>query len=267
MQVSLLELQQGILHALTSGGMDTVAPWIATADPAARVEIYRRNSRTNLCNALRNDYPVVERLVGSEFFAQAACDFVAANPSLSGDVGDYGKGFPGFIATYPPAASLPYLQDVARLELAWAEVFLAPDPCAKSSIAEFSGLAAIPEEDLGAIRFEFNPALRMLASDYPVLTIWQVNQPGYTGDQAVSLDANGEWVLLRRRGNAVELHPLAPGEYAWLLALNSGACLEEAVEAAFVAQADFDFSSSLHQHLIGDTFAGFLKKMEILREK
>lgn len=258
MQPPLLELQRSFCGALKSGEPLGVAPWIIANGLAvsARLAIYRNNSQTNLRNALRADYPVTERLVGREFFDHAADVYIAGSPSLSGDVGEYGTGFPDFLATFPAATSLPYLTDVARLEQAWSHVFLA----AESDPGDFSGLTAIPPEQLGTLRFESHPAIRLVASKYPVMTIWSANQPSHIGDCTVHLDAGAEFVLLRRIGTDVELCVLEPGEYVWLEALISGNTLADAVEAAFVVQQDFDLARSLHRHVIEGSFISYTEE-------
>jgi hypothetical protein len=257
MQTSLLELQQAFRHALISGDDLGIAPWLTTgADNAAgRLQIYRNNSQTNLHNSLKADFPVVEKLVGGEFFAYAANAYIAATPSCSGDVGDYGKSFPGFLPDFPAAVSLPYLADVARLERAWIDAFLAVE----APMADLSDLEAVPVEALGGIRFGFHPAVRLLASRYPVLTIWRANQAeeSESGDTPISLDSDGECVLLHRRDAEVELCLLEPAEYLWLTALHSGNNLGEAVEAAFSVQPDFDLSGHLQKHIAQGTFITF----------
>lgn len=253
MQVSLLELQQSFHHAICSRSADGVLPWIANVRAAERVAIYRNNSQTNLRNALRSDYPVVEKLVGSEFFAHATDAYIAATPSLSGDVGEYGDGFADFLATFPPATSLPYLGDVARMERAWRDVFLA----AEKDPIEISTILVLAEKQLGAIRFEFNPCVGLIESAYPVLTIWRANQMVVIEGSLISVDSNEEFVLLRRIDSNVELSLMDRGEYEWLSRLRSGSSLNEAVEAAFVAQPEFKLMQCLHRHLAAGTFISF----------
>lgn len=252
MSVSLLEVQRAWRHALDSGEAGPVAPWIAgkDIDAAARLAIYRNNTRTNLRAALRSDFPVVERLVGAEFFAHAANAYIADNPSHSGNLGDYGGEFPEFLAAFPPAQPLVYLADVARIERAWVEVFLA----AEASSVDFSGLSAIPPGKLGTIRFGFHPAVRLLASPYPALTIWRVNQPDHEEAGRVDLDTGGEFILLRRCDDAVELILLGQAEYVWLVALYSGSRLDAAVEVAFSIAPDFDLPDALQRHVAAGTF-------------
>jgi Putative DNA-binding domain len=257
MQPSLLELQRAFRSAVIFGDMEAIAPWLMAGrlPDSERLAIYRNNTQANLRNALRSDYPVIERLTGREFFDHVANAYLAATPSRSGDVGEFGADFPQFLAAFPAAASLPYLADVARLERAWCDVFLAADVAA----GEFSGLAAIPPERLGGLRFSANPAMRLVSSPYPVLSIWKVNQPGCTGDDSVRLDAGAEHVLLRRRGAAVELHPVGLAEYAWLEAMVAGSSLAEAVDAAFNLQQDFDLPANLRRHIVEESFVSFIE--------
>ena len=53
--------------------------------------------------------------------------YALAEPPRSPVLMDYGAGFADFIAGFAPAASLPYLPDVARIERAWREAYHAAD--------------------------------------------------------------------------------------------------------------------------------------------
>src|SRR5260370_3608477 len=86
--------------------------------PARRFGIYRNNVVIGLGKALRNRFPVVEKIVGEEFFAAMARVFVTEQPPRSPLLATYGDNFPAFIAAFEPAREIPYLADVARLEAA-----------------------------------------------------------------------------------------------------------------------------------------------------
>ena len=85
--------------------------------PAARLDIYRNNFAGALTNALRLSYPAVQRLVGAEFFAGMAAQYIRrtrrAAPVLT-ITAAHSRISRGFL----PAAGLAYLPGVARLE--WA---------------------------------------------------------------------------------------------------------------------------------------------------
>src|SRR5512143_2794599 len=93
-----------------------------------RLQVYRNNVLLNLTEALKAVYPVTERLVGDGFFRYAAGRYIPQHPSTSGNLHDFGGYFPGFLATFEPAAELAYLPEVARLEWAYHGVFHAADP-------------------------------------------------------------------------------------------------------------------------------------------
>ena len=86
------------------------------ADPASRFVVYRNNVHSSLINALATAYPVTLQLVGDEFFRAMAGIFVQAYPPASPLISEYGSTFADFIQGFEPAASVPYLADVARLD-------------------------------------------------------------------------------------------------------------------------------------------------------
>ena len=111
-------------------------------------------------------------------------------------------------------------------------------------------LAAIPREQWCNLKFKLNPASRLLDSEYPILRIWQANQPSYTGDRGVDLREGGVRVLMIRRQLQVELRPLALGEYTLLEALANGQDLSQALVTALDSELEFDLRSALQRHIV-----------------
>jgi hypothetical protein len=218
-----------------------------------RLAIYRNNVFANLREALRAVYPVVERLVGAEFFDHAANGFIRNCPSVSGDIEDYGETFAAFLARFPGAETLPYLADTARLEWACHQVFHAADhvPLALEK------LAGVSPECYGQLRFRLHPASALLASDYPVHRIWETNQPDYRGDETVDLSLGGVKLLLLRRRFEVEMQPLGAGEFAMLTGFAAGRTVADAYETALTSDAAFDLDAFLAQHVGGGTIVDF----------
>src|SRR5262249_24093190 len=141
-----------------------------------------------------------KRIVGAPFFNTAADHFVRERPPRSGDLNIYGGEFGNFLASYPHAADLPYLPDVARLEWAIDEAHRAPD----GSYAPDNVLAALSIVDTGnlpSLRLRLESSCRLISSDFPILRIWQVNQPENEDDWNVDFDIGGDNLLVRRRGD------------------------------------------------------------------
>ncbi len=178
---ALHDLQQAFMAALLANDAPADAAQLAvTPAELSGVEVHRHTMRANLHGALRSAYPVIERLVGAEFFAYAAQAFIAGQPSLSPNLEDYGAGFNAFLYTFAPAASLPYLGDVAMLEHAIDVIARMPD----------------------------DTAVRLLHSPYPILRIWQVNQPGWSGDDSVDLDIGPDHLRIYREQGEVLIEAL-----------------------------------------------------------
>jgi hypothetical protein len=175
-----------------------------------RLAVYHRSSRANREGALAAAYPVVLRLVGEAYFSEAAARYAEASPSRSGDLGAYGSGFGAFLAAYPHARELPYLADVARLEWALHESRHA----AQAAGLDYAALGAVPAEALGRLRMRLRPCVRLVASSYPILAIWEANQAGRDGTPERT--QGGESVVVRR-GADLEAVPAAVGTAEWTL--------------------------------------------------
>jgi hypothetical protein len=214
---------------------------ISSAD---RLAIYRNNTFSNLRGALQAIYPVINKLVGDEFFHHAANVFVGTTPSTSGDLHDYGETFAEFFSTYESAKHLVYLTDVAKLEWACHRVFHGADHAG----LDLQKLGAIAPEQYNDLQFELHPAVKLLQSNFPILRIWQVNQDDYIGDQSVDLAEGSNNLLVSREENfAVRVEALSLGDYVFLNALKNKNKLVQAADKALMAEASFNLGASLQR--------------------
>lgn len=201
------------------------AVYAAQAPADARMAIYHANAHANWRNALGAAYPTVRRLVGDAFF-QAACDGYAPQfPSRGGDLAAFGAELPRFLAGYAPAAGLPYLPDVARLDWALHESFHAAD----AAPLDLPALARVPQDDYGRLRLRVHPAAGLLRSAHPVVAIWEANRPGRDGTPYRTEGA--DWVVVMREGFEPRAQSVPEGDWDALALLASGATLGEALEA------------------------------------
>lgn len=195
-------------------------------DPAGRpagrrFDVYRNNVVVSLKAALATGFPVIETLVGPDFFDAMAGVFVRAHPPRSPVLSRYGTDFPGFLERFPPVAHLPYLADVARLELALRAAYHAADtrPIAPE---------ALQHPRLAEARLHFAPATRLLASPYPIGTIWKANtEPGHGPVQG-----GAESVLVTRPDWDPKPVILPAATARFTAALLDGAPVEAALAAA-----------------------------------
>ncbi len=247
---ALRELQSAVLATLLERD-DAAATQVRAngLSGARRLQVYRNNMLASLGEALAAVYPLIRRLVGEEFFGCAAREYIRMHPSRSGNVHDFGHAFPEFLSDFRGAAALPYLADVARLEWAYHEVFHAAErpPLDPRRIAEVS------EDAQPSLCFVLQPAARLLASPYPVLRIWQVNQAGYAGAAEVNLDEGGIHLLVRQRQLEIEFWTLGAGEFALLSRLADDDTLGDAVAAALAVEPELDVGAVLARHVAAAT--------------
>lgn len=244
---SLRELQTAFSREVFDAGRSGARDLVIGGEfaPEARLAIYRNNLYISLREALAAVYPVVEQLVGEDFFAAAARAFIPLHPSRSGNLHAFGAAFPAFLAGWEPAAGLPYLPDTARVEWAWHHAFHA----AEAPAFEPARLAGLAPERYGELRFAFHPSVTLIASDWPVGRIWAAHQPGGPAIDSLRLEAGGESLLVQRRGLAVEVMGLEAGEAAWLARLAAGGSLETATGSALAVEPGFDLNACLQRHL------------------
>jgi hypothetical protein len=241
--LALRELQQRFADALFDGADGAVAPEVAAngIDPGQRIDIYRTNLREGFVQALAISFPVIERLVGADYFRQLALDFLRAYPSRAGNLHHIGGPLPGFLRERFADSDYAYLADVAALEWAYEEALIAAD----AQPMTVDALSEIDPADYEQLRFDLHPASKLVRSAYPIVRIWRANQPETASDELIDLRAGGERVLVLRTAEGIEFHSLPLGDFAALDAFARGEPLGVALDEAQQADAAFDLGAAL----------------------
>ncbi len=107
--------------------------------------VYRNTVLKGYIDALQANYPAVLRLVGEEWFRAVAALYARARLPHDARLLRYGAEFPDFLRDFAPAAQLPYLSGVARLDRCWTEAHMAADATALAPAA----IARLPLAQLG----------------------------------------------------------------------------------------------------------------------
>lgn len=211
------------------------------SDPATRFAVYRNNVVVSLIDVLADSCPVTQALVGDEFFRAMARLFVNHEPPRSRVLAFYGESFPTFIEAFPPAASVPYLADIARLEMLRMRAYHAAD--AVELPADAIAQLTAQSDDLPELRIEFHPSVGLLCSRYAVVSLWAAHQG--IADISTVDPYIPESALILRPQLDVEVIRLNVGASDFVARLLQGINLGAAFEAASLAVADFDLTDTL----------------------
>lgn len=109
--MSLQNLQLEFADAIYSGNLQ-----MESVLPVQNLHIYQNNVLTHLIQTLQNTYPLIEKLVGEDFFRICAKEYIKQYPSRSGNLNEYGEYFSDFLVKYEPVKELVYLTEVANFE-------------------------------------------------------------------------------------------------------------------------------------------------------
>ena len=203
------------------------------SDVAQRFAIYRNNVLSACAQALSDTFPVCQALVGEAFFSALAMAFAQQHLPRSRRLAFYGQGFAAFVRQFPPAQSLPYLADVAQLEMARVQAYHAAD--ADGVSPERLQAAMHPDADLPAWRFALHPSLHLINSPMAVLSLWQAHQHDATRRDAwlAEIDLHRpECAAVFRSDGVVLCLPLSSADVALLQGLQAGLSLGAAVGQA-----------------------------------
>lgn len=249
---SLADIQDAFTAALRDPHQPTPPALTTDCSGHARgFDVYRNNRASTLVDALAAVHPAVQRLVGEAFFRAAARLFIDQEPPRGPLLHCYGAGFGDFLDAFPPASTVPYLGDMARLEWSYLRAYHAADetPLAIEALAE------VPTEHLATIRLRLHPAVTLHRSRWPIGSLWS-QLLAATDPRELDMSCR-EDVLVARRLISVEVRVLPEGAFELVAALAEGATLAQAVERASATGLDFDLASQLRGLFDAGAIAGF----------
>jgi hypothetical protein len=211
---------------------------------AERLEIYNRQYWLRVMDALAEDFPALEAVMGQKRFVELSRQYLAAHPSRSFTLRNLGASLPAWLAAHPGYAGdrAELALDVARVEWAYVEAF------------DLAELAPLSTEEIAALdadaRIGVQPHLQLLALRYPVDDLVlgvhrELRREGVSSLYSAGTHSAEEpilpelpplntWLAVHRQDLSVYYKHLAREEYEMLTALAKGSSLGTALEAAFL---------------------------------
>lgn len=136
-----------------------------------RLDVYASSYFLRLRDVMKSDFPALDHALGAlgdDAFDDVMREYITRHPPSSFTLNRYGAGVEPFLAqecrVKAVAKSRGFLVELARLERAVEETFHAP----RQKSVDVARLQSIPVARWSGARFDFIPALRLLAFEWPV---------------------------------------------------------------------------------------------------
>ncbi len=198
---------------------------VAGAEPPALggnthgLGVYRYAWRARMIATLRDNYPVLHRVLGDDGFEAVTDAYLAAHPSSFRSIRWFGDRLPEFLRARSETLPHPAIPDLARMEWAICLAFDGPDAAALTADA----LAALSAEEWPYLRFALHPTLVVLDLEWAVAPVWRELSEAEDPNQPVSPpEPLVHSIRIWRHGLQPTWHSVAPLEAALLRAIAAG---------------------------------------------
>jgi hypothetical protein len=253
--VSLSEMQRSFISDCLSGKRN-ISDTLRTKNLDTRniseqglMGIYQNNAFGNITHSLALTYPVIQKLVGDDFFRAMCSEYISVTWPESGNLDDYGSDFPHFIAEFEHAKHLHYLCDVARLEWAFHQSSLAIN----AKTTDWSTLAQA--DNILTLKFILSPSVSFLSSTFPIDKIWNLNQIEQLETDNTRIELNMDehqdetFLVLVRQHLKTAIVPITRGEFTLLNAFDKNQTFGEAIEFTSEENENFSIEEALRKFI------------------
>lgn len=245
MKPSLEQFQDAFIEAL----YDAESSEMKSLTQQPGFAVYRNTVLKGATDALLANFPTIERLVGTDWLRSAATLHARMSPPTDARLLHYGAEFPRFLDGFEHAQEMPYLGDVALLDLLWTQVHCAED----EPVFEISTLARLSPTDLAKSRLTPRAACRWAwLPDSPAYTIWRVNREQL--EMPDDLDWQGEGALLTRKAEKVHWQAASAADCAFLAACAAGLPLDQAADRAIAVEPAVDLENLIIRLVTAEAF-------------
>ncbi len=238
-------------QSLFDGLSKTLAETLTTEEKhqQQRFAIYQNNVFYSLSQALGDLYPVIKKLVGDDFFNGTASIYIRQYPPTQAAMVYFGEQFPAFLASFEHTQTMPYLTDIAQLELARHKAYHAADKAILTP-TDFGVVDASTFEQSTVI---LHPSLTMVDSIFPIFQIWQANHHNIENEGDIHLN-EPESAIIVRYDYECHVFNVDQGTYRFYDALSNQMTISESATYAYEDEVSksnideknkFDISSAI----------------------
>lgn len=224
----LATLQKTVQQALLDNHARDLAFWLKTDKQLARhqrLNIYQQAYTSRLLRCLREHFPKLHLLLGTDLFHALGEAYLRCHPSTTFTLRDLGSEFSTFIKQSALSAK-DAMAALVDFECALLHAIDAKDEPSLS----FEELQAIPQAHWPYLCFQFHPSLILWSSSWPMVGIWC--KLDAAPKAALSLPSQTEtqyWIIYRQHQRA-QFRRLNTTETIMQKAMMGGACFAKACE-------------------------------------
>ncbi len=192
---TLRDIQSAFIHDVYTGEQTSIGYLNDyKLHSSERLDIYYNNTALGLTDVLATTYPVLQKIVGENYFRTLARFYIEKFSQITGNRHKYGEEFSSFLSAFEPAAAWPYLPDVAAIEWAYFQATIADDAVA----LDFNGLTNLISEQPNFIA-SLHPGAHYIELNFNALEIWQEHQKNRIG--IIELQKIQQTILIWRDQN------------------------------------------------------------------
>ena len=208
--MSLLALQRDMRDWLLREDMAAADRIGAEAGPG--LAVYQNNYRTQLVTCLELSFPRTRAWIGEDMFLHAAVHHIDSIPPSSWTLDAYGRDFPTTLARIH--ADVPEIAEIASIELALEELFVAADSPAV-------GLDGLGNVDWDRAVLTISSSIELMHLQTNGFVIWSALVDEKEPPAPQYLDML-DLVILWRQGEQCRIRTIDDGELQALLKLRRG---------------------------------------------
>lgn len=237
---------QNLQHEWVDALLDASANHYLGIKPASHLLIYQQKIHATLTHALSKTYPLVEALIGRDFFQLTAKEYIKRYPSRNHQLNDYGSYFSDFLAEYEPLHDLIYLVEVAQFEWICHTLQKAP----KHPGITAAALTNVFPNQYPQLYFTLHPASHLQRFYYPILDIADFCRA--PNDRPIfDVDAGGVNLFIFRSEETLKTVALSHAEFTFLDMLAEGKSTAESANTALMIDTHFNVKKTL-EHWISE---------------
>ncbi len=237
-------VEQGLSRerTLPAGGLSALIRGDERLGAAERLGIYANMYFYRLLDVLKQDYPATLKVLGDVGFHNLITAYLIEYPPTQPSVQFAGQNLASFLRGHPMRERAPFIADLAELERALVDSFVAPDAVALDGAA----MRAVAPARWPAMRLRTHPAVAILAHEWRVASILRAVEEGREWSAA---ERGPVQVIVWRKSARVFYRELDQAEHAALELARRGAKFAAICDAVGAACSGSDTVAAINRLL------------------